>query len=263
MRTADWETLLSDVAVVYHLAWTTIPETANADPLGDVSANVISTIALLEALRQRAHPPRLVFVSSGGTVYGKLRSVPVSEDHPLSPITAYGASKAAAELYLGHYRALHGIDCRVARVANPFGAGQDVSRGQGAATTFIHCALTGRPIFIWGNGEVVRDYIHVSDAAAGIVALAEAEELDGKWVFNIGSGRGVSLNRIVAELETRFGRTLLVHRELGRSFDVPVSVLDITRAKTLLGWSPRLSFSDGIGITLDELQREMTLSTVG
>jgi len=83
-----------------------------------------SALRLLEAITHRTNPPRVIFVSSGGTVYGKLRHVPVREDHPLAPLTAYGASKAAVELYLNHYRAVYGLDCRVARLANPYGAGR-------------------------------------------------------------------------------------------------------------------------------------------
>ena len=262
MAAADWESLIADAAVIHHYAWTTIPATANADPAGDLSANVVTTLALLEALRRRTDRPRLIFPSSGGTVYGRLRHVPVHEDHPLRPITAYGVGKAAAELYLGHYRAIYGLDCRVARLANPFGAGQDVARGQGAATTFLHQALTGRAITIWGDGKTVRDYIHISDAAAGMVALARAPPMDGPWIFNIASGHGVSLNGIVEELQARLGGTLEVHREPGRPFDVPISVLDVTLARVALGWSPRLSFSDGMARTLADLERQVSLSTL-
>ena len=263
MAAADWASLIAGAAVIHHYAWTTIPATANADPVGDLSTNVVSTLALLEAVRRCANRPRLIFASSGGTVYGKLRHIPVHEDHSLAPITAYGVGKAAVELYLGHYRSIYGIDCRVARLANPFGAGQDFARGQGAATTFLHHALTGRAIAIWGDGEVVRDFIHISDAAAGLVALAYAPQTDGPWIFNIGSGCGVSLNEIVAELEARLGRRLEVHRECGRPFDVPISVLDVTLARIALGWSPRLSFSDGIARTLADLERRAVFSTLG
>jgi len=108
----------------------------------------------------------------------------------------------------------------------------------------------------------VRDYIHISDAAAGLVALAQAPQTDGPWIFNIGSGHGVSLNGIIAELESRLGRALEVHRELGRAFDVPVSVLDVTLARVVLGWSPRLKFSDGVVRTLADLERGAMLSTL-
>jgi UDP-glucose 4-epimerase len=254
------ESLVEGATTIHHFAWSTIPATANADPPGDLSANVLPTVALLDAIKNSTNRPRLVFISSGGTVYGKLRHVPVREDHPLAPLTAYGASKATVELYLGHYRALYGLDCRVARLANPYGAGQDLARGQGAATTFLHQALTGRTIDIWGDGEVVRDYIHISDAAAGLVAVASAPQTDGPWIFNIASGQGVSLNGIVAELEARLGRTLDVRHESGRPFDVPISVLDVTLARIVLGWSPRLSFQEGLARTLRDLEQRAVLS---
>lgn len=262
MAAADWDTLLDGIDVVHHFAWSSLPATAAADPAGDLTVNVAATLRLLEAARRRQRPPRVVFTSSGGTVYGKLDQVPVAEDHPLRPITAYGAGKAAVELYFGCYRTLHGVDCRIGRVANPFGVGQDVLRGQGAVTAFLHAAMTDRPIQIWGDGEVVRDYIHVSDAAIGLVRLACAPRTDGPFVFNLASGQGVSLNGIVAELEQQLGRRLVVLRSPGRAFDVPVSVLDVSRAQDVLGWSPILSFPDGIGRTIADMKRHASLSTL-
>jgi UDP-glucose 4-epimerase len=244
---------------VHHYAWTSIPASANANPIGDLTSNVTTTMALLEALRRKGGG-RLVFSSSGGTVYGKLQTVPVPEDHPLAPITAYGAGKVTAEIYLGLYRALHGLDCRIARIANPYGAGQNLARGQGAATTFLHSALKGEPIVVWGDGEVVRDYLHVSDVAAALVALAVAPSLDEFHTFNIGSGLGVSLNEIVEELERRLNRRIDVRREPSRPFDVPISVLDISRARKILRWEPRLSFGEGIALTMTDLANKAALS---
>jgi UDP-glucose 4-epimerase len=245
--------------VVHHYAWTSIPASANNNPFGDLTSNVTGTLALLEALRRRGDA-RIVFASSGGTVYGRLQKIPVSEDHPLMPITAYGAGKATAEIYLGLYRVLHGLDCRVARIANPYGAGQNLARGQGAVTTFVHHALTNQPIVIWGDGEVVRDYIHVTDVATAMVALALRPHLDTFRTFNIGSGTGVSLNTLIAELESRLNRRLDVRREPARPFDVPVSVLDISRARNILGWVPRLSFAEGIARTMSDLAGNAALS---
>ncbi len=258
----DWETLFADVVTIHHGVWTTIPMTANADPAGDLSVNVISTIGLLEALCRRVNPPRLIFISSGGTVYGKLRHLPAHEDHALMPISAYGVSKASAEFYLGYYRTIYGLDCRIIRLANPFGGGQNFVRGQGAVTTFLHHALTGKPITIWGDGEIVRDYIHISDATAGIVAVALATQTNEYWTFNIASGHGISLNGILDELETQLSLKLDVRRLSGRSFDVPVSVLDVTRAHTQLGWSPHLSFSEGIARTLSDLTTNSDFSMI-
>jgi UDP-glucose 4-epimerase len=257
--TADWDALIADAGVVHHYAWTSIPASANANPIGDLTSNVTTTMALLEAMRRRGGG-RIIFSSSGGTVYGKLQHVPVSEDHPLQPITAYGAGKATAEIYLGLYRALHGLDCRVARIANPYGAGQNLARGQGAATTFLQCALNKQPIVVWGDGEVVRDYLHVVDVAAALATLSLAPIIDKFHTFNIGSGTGTSLNQIIAELERLLNRRLDVRREPSRLFDVPVSILDISRARRVLGWEPRLSFSEGLALTMTHLAEHAPLS---
>ncbi len=256
---ANWDALVENVDVVHHYAWGSIPASANANPGGDLVTNVGATIDLLDALRRRGQS-RLVFASSGGTVYGKLHHLPVREDHPMAPITAYGASKATAEIYLGLYRAMHGLDFRIARIANPYGAGQNLARGLGAVTTFLHHAVSGIPIEIWGTGEVVRDYVHIADVAAGLIRLAEVPRNDDAFIFNIGSGIGTSLNEIVAELEARLGHRLDVRRTPMRSFDVPASVLAIDRARLVLGWAPALSFSQGITRTLEDLARNAEFS---
>jgi UDP-glucose 4-epimerase len=260
LGSADWDALVADVDVVHHYAWSSIPASANANPGGDLLVNVSATIAMLDALHRRGGG-RVIFSSSGGTVYGKLRETPVTEDQPVAPITAYGAGKATAEVYLGLYRSLHGLDCRIARIANAYGAGQDMARGLGAVTTFIERALNHEPITIWGTGEVVRDYIHISDVAKFLVRLANAPRQED-FVFNVGSGVGASLNEIVAELEARLDRRLAVTRTQTRAFDVPISVLCIDRAKARLGWAPALSFSDGVGRTLQDMSAAAWFSTL-
>ena len=215
---------------------------------------------MLEALRRKGKG-RIVFASSGGSVYGPLRHLPVTEDHPLCPVTAYGASKAAAEMYLSLYRGLHDVDCRIARIANPFGAGQDVRRGQGAATRFLSYALSNQPIVIWGDGEVVRDYLHISDVAPALVSLATLPALSNSYIFNIGSGRGLSLNNILNEMEKEFHRKLDVQYTPGRPFDVPVSILDITLAQKVLNWTPRLSFRDAMRLTIRDLKNGALVSS--
>lgn len=259
LGSADWDTLVAEMDVVHHYAWGSLPASANANPGGDLLTNVGATIDMLDALHRRG-AGRVIFSSSGGTIYGKLHQIPVPEDHPIAPINAYGAGKAAAEVYLSLYRAMHGLDCRIARIANPYGAGQNFSRGQGAVTTFVHHALNRQPITIWGTGEVVRDYIYITDVAQCLVTLAAAPR-DDEFVFNVGSGVGVSLNDIVTELETQLDRKLDVRRSESRPIDVPISVLAIERAKEVLGWSPIVSFSEGIARMRDDLYRSSEFAT--
>jgi UDP-glucose 4-epimerase len=261
LASADWDGLVAGVDVVHHYAWSSIPSSANANPAGDLLINVSATLGLLDALKRRGEG-RVVFASSGGTVYGKLQSVPVSEDAPLAPITAYGAGKATAEIYLKLYREMHGLDCRIARISNPYGAGQDPSRGLGAVTTFLHHALTGEKIVIWGDGETIRDYVHISDVASCLLTLACGPQSDTDFIFNIGSGVGTSLNEIVTNLEMHLGRRLQINRTGRRAFDVPVSVLAIERARRVLGWSPRVSFFEGIARTLADLKADRPFATL-
>lgn len=252
----DWTSLIVGCDVVHHYAWTTVPSSANADPLGDLDANLRNTVRLLEAMN--ASPgKRLIFASSGGTVYGRLRQIPVREDHPFAPITAYGASKASAELYLNYYHAMGRVDCRIARISNPFGAGQNPQRQQGAVSTFVFKALAGEPISLWGDGSVVRDYIHVADLSAGLLALTDAvfAQGDAAPTFNIGSGEGVSLNEILETLRTHLQLNPRVEYQGARAFDVPVSVLDVSRARAILGWMPRLSFAKGCARMVGDLRQ--------
>jgi len=258
LGSADWDRVIAGMDVVHHYAWGSLPASANANPGGDLRSNVGAVIDLLDALQRRGGG-RVIFSSSGGTVYGKLHETPVRETHPVAPINAYGAGKAAAETYFSLYRAMHGIDCRIARIANPYGAGQNLSHGQGAVTTFIDNALRERTITIWGTGEVVRDYVFIGDVADCLVRLAAAPR-DETFIFNVGSGMGVSLNGIITELETQLGRSLNVSRTAPRPIDVPVSILSIERARKLLGWSPLVPFAEGIARTVADMRRGLQIS---
>jgi UDP-glucose 4-epimerase len=263
---ADWAALTDGADVIHHYAWTTVPATADADPLTDLDANLREMVRLLEVLRARkktGQAAKVIFSSSGGTVYGPITRTPVDEEHPFNPTNAYGASKAAAEIYLCYYRKSHGIDCRIARISNPYGAGQNPAKRQGAASTFIFQALDGNPISIWGDGSVVRDYIHIADLTAALVALTDAPETaisaEAKPVFNIGSGAGVSLNAILDVLRDELDLDPDVTYQEGRSFDIPVSVLDISKAHTVLKWQPGLTFSQGYARMLSDLRQSSTL----
>jgi UDP-glucose 4-epimerase len=260
---ADWDALVASCDVVHHYAWSTIPQTANENPIADLETNVRSTLALLAALGRRGGK-RLIFISSGGTVYGKPKQVPVPEDHPLNPITAYGVSKLAVEKYLGFYRESYGLDCRIARVSNPFGAGQDPRRNLGAVTSFLGQALNGEKLMVWGDGEIIRDYIHISDATNGLIAVATAslDHFTEIPVFNIGSGKGISLNQIIGAIESKLGQSLDVEYVARRAFDVSVNVLDVTRAEEILGWRTRLSFEEGLELAAADLQRNRPYSTL-
>jgi len=244
---ADVAAAIAGCQAVFHLVSTTLPKSSNQNPASDVADNIIGTLHLLEACR-REGSRKIVFTSSGGTVYGVPRTVPITEDHPTHPITSYGIGKLTIEKYLELYRVMHGVDYCVLRIANPFGERQRVAAGQGAVTTFLERAHRGEPIEIWGDGKVVRDYLYVGDVAE---ALARAMDHRGeRRIINIGSGIGRDLNEIVAAIERVIGRPVERRHLPARSFDVPANVLDIRLARAELGWQPATAFEEGLRRTL-------------
>lgn len=236
--------------VVYHFVSTTLPKTSNDDPIYDVRSNLVDTIQLLEACVE-AGVRKVVFSSSGGTVYGPPETVPITEDHPTDPISSYGIVKLATEKYLGLFHHLHGLDYAALRISNPYGPLQDPSGQQGAISVFLDRIRTGRPITIWGDGGVVRDYLYVSDLTDALEVAAEAETR--RKVFNIGHGEGASLNELIALISGVVDVRPEVEYLPARSLDVPVSVLDISRAEAELGWSPRTGMEEGIARTWEWL----------
>ena len=237
--------------VIFHLVSTTLPKSSNDDPVYDVESNVVGTLKLLEAAR-RAGVQKIVFVSSGGTVYGVPKSMPIAETHPTDPVSSYGIGKLTIEKYLRLYQTLHGLDYCVLRLANPFGERQRANAAQGAVAVFMHRAVNSMPIDIWGDGSVVRDYIYIADV---IDALLKAAAYAGQErLFNIGSGQGKSLNEILSAIESLLSKPVARQYLAGRAFDVPVNVLDISHAKELLAWSPKISFEAGLAKTLLAVQ---------
>lgn len=240
--------------VVFHLVHATMPQAADLDMIGDVQKNVVPTLALLDRCRASG-VKRVVFASSGGTIYGKARQIPTPETAPTDPICAYGISKLAIEKYLALFEHLHGLDFRVLRITNPFGPFQVALKNQGVIAALIARALRDEPVEIWGDGSVVRDFVFVSDVVDALVAAAA--DAGGDRVFNIGSGQGRSLRDIISAIEHQMGKKLNLQWKPGRPLDVPVSVVAIERAAEMLKWMPRTSFELGLERTIDWAKTEL------
>ena len=223
---------LTGVEAVYHLVSTTLPGTADLDPKTDIQDNLIGAINLFESM-QRLGVHRILFLSSGGTVYGIPEMVPIPETHPLRPISSYGIVKASIEHYLEMYRRSRGLSPIIVRASNPFGPRQAHSGVQGVISTFLRRVLAGEPIEIWGDGSIVRDYFDVSDLAE---FCARAGPGRGEGAYNVGSGRGMSISEIVEAVQEVTGLDFETIYKPGRTIDVPCSVLDCSRAKNDFEW---------------------------
>lgn len=231
------------VDAVLHLVSTTLPKSSNDDPIYDIQTNVVATLQMLNAMVDH-QVNKIVFISSGGTVYGIPQYLPIDERHPTEPLVSYGITKLAIEKYLSLFANLKGVRVISLRVSNPYGERQRVETSQGAVGVFIKNALQGLPINIWGDGSVTRDYIHVSDVAE---AFVKAINYTGKEsVFNISSGQGVSLNELINMLEGVLGKTIERNYLESRPFDVPVSILNNSLAHQELQWAPTVSMREGL-----------------
>lgn len=231
---------------VFDLIGAGLPNSSNDNPAQIVADGVPAKVRLLEACR-RQQVRRFVFASSGGTVYGVTDTIPVREDAPTEPISAYGIGKLVVEKYLSLYRHLYGFDSRILRIANAYGPHQDARRGQGLVAALLGRLLEGAPVEIWGSGSVVRDYIHIDDVVSAMLACLEH---DGTGrVFNVGSGIGRSVIEVLQDAARITGCTpRLLHRE-GRGADVPVNILDSGRLRQETGWSPCVAWEDGLRST--------------
>lgn len=238
--------IFKGVDVVYHLAWTTLPKTSNDDPTYDVTSNISITLNILKACVNFG-VKKIIFISSGGTVYGIPSSIPINERHSTNPICSYGITKLMAEKYLHLYHHIYGLDYLVLRPSNPFGEFQDPAGMQGAISVFLANLAKEKPIVIWGDGNVVRDFLYISDLADAMVkSIDYSPSPTDSRVFNVGSGRGVSLNELVDIISQVTGLKPIVNYTETRSLDVPANILDISLIREKLGWVPMHDVVDAI-----------------
>lgn len=239
----DFAALFEGQDVVYHLVSTTVPTTSNQQIADELSANVVMTAKLLDGC-VKSGVKKIVFISSGGTVYGKQTACPLSEETPTNPISAYGVQKVTIEklLYLYHY--MHNLDYRVIRLANPYGPYQRPNGILGAVTTFTYKALRGEEIPVFGDGSVVRDFIYIDDAVRAIINIATGDT--AHKTFNLGSGYGTSIRQVLTAIENALGLKLNINWLPGRPVDVPVNYLDISRYEAAFGPLSPLSLEEGI-----------------
>jgi UDP-glucose 4-epimerase len=248
-NTADLASAVTSCDTVFHLVHTYMPQSADLNKAEDIRQNVISSLALLEISRQ-LKVKRIVFVSSGGIVYGPTSLIPTPETAATNPISAYGISKLTIEKYLRLYEHHHGLSFRILRVANLFGPYQMPGKNQGVIAALISCALDSKEFEIWGDGSAIRDYIYVDDVVDAL--LLAAEDQSQERIFNIGSGQGRDLRHVLAEIEANLGCVnIAVRRTKERLIDVPVSILAIERAADILGWRPKTPFNVGLKQTIE------------
>ena len=257
-RLHDPDALVAGHSHLFDLIGAGLPDSSNRNPAQIVADGMPPRIRLLDACRRQGMS-RIVFASSGGTVYGPGDGGPIAETAPTDPISAYGIGKLAVEKYLALYHHLYGLEYRVLRIANAYGPHQHPLREQGLVASVLHRLLTDMPIPVWGDGTVVRDYVHIADVVAAMLAVA-FEDGDGPRLFNVGSGVGRSVRSVIDDAARVAGRPARILARPGRSADVPVNVLDSQRLRQRTGWSPAVGWEAGLAGTADWLRQALAKS---
>lgn len=218
-----------------------------ADPLYDADVNIRGSVNLLELCRE-FQVRKVIYISSGGAVYGEPVYLPCDEEHPVRPLCPYGLTKYAFELYLYIYQQNYGIDYTVFRYPNVYGPRQDPLGEAGVIAIFTGQMLRGQPVTIYGSGEQVRDYVHVYDCArANLMAL---ENGSGR-VYNLGSGQGTTVNELFSKLKTITGYSgvpVYAPAKVGETFKI---YLNAQRARDELGWKQTISLEEGLYNTVE------------
>ncbi len=250
--TKDLQTALDGVESVYHLAAQISVSHSVRDPLFDASININGFINLLNALL-KSSVKRIVYVSTGGAIYGEPPKIPASETTPEAPISPYGLSKLVGEKYLRWYSTNHGLSYAIIRPANIYGPRQDPLGEAGVISIFLGRILNQEPLEIFGDGSDTRDYVYVKDIASICMAAMDSKKND---TYNAGTGIQITLEDLVDTIGEVTSLPYKKEYKEPRPGDVKKIALDITKAKTELNWTPRISLKEGIQYTWDWFKNE-------
>ncbi|EOH77462.1 NAD-dependent epimerase/dehydratase family protein [Enterococcus malodoratus] len=247
----DFDLLLRNQDIVFHLISTTVPTTSNQHISEELMSNVVTTSKLLESC-VKTKIKKFIFMSSGGTVYGSDCNCPIKEEDSTNPITAYGIQKLTIEKLLYLYKTMYGLDYKVIRLANPYGPYQKPNGVLGAVTTFTYQAINGECINLYGDGSVIRDFIYIDDAIKGIMNIAL--DCSNERTFNLGSGKGTSMKELIQKIDDSLNLKLEIKYLQERKVDVPVNFLDVSKYENLYGPVQTISLKEGIVKTAKYLE---------
>ncbi len=235
---------LKAVDIVVHLVSSTIPSVSMDNIQYDIETNLVASVNLLQECVKNGTINKVAFISSGGTVYGEPQSIPIPVGHPLNPISSYGIIKSAIEYYFLLFQRTYGLSCNILRFSNPYGERQNPNGQQGVVPIFLRKILNDEKISIWGDGEIIRDYIYIKDAVRAVANAVSTD--DSSAIYNIGSGTGLSLNELLQAMQDVCHKTAQIEYIERRAFDVPRNILDISVTREKLNWAPQININEGL-----------------
>jgi len=242
----DLSRALYDIDYVFHFISLTTPGSSMNDPLIDVDTNIRGTIILLEECVNRKIK-KIIFSSSGGSIYGNQKKDLFTEEDCTEPISPYAISKLAIEKYLEYFRLHKGLEYIILRYANPYGIGQNIVGSQGIIPIFLNLIRQGRQVTVFGDGENIRDYVYIDDAIE--ITKRIFNKNTNHRIYNVGSGKGVSINEVINILENIVKEKISIERQPARDIDVQKIVLNNERISKEVQFKPVVNLQDGIAKT--------------
>jgi UDP-glucose 4-epimerase len=237
------EELIDAADVVFYMAGSSTPAMAQTDPGGSIMSSVVPAAAVLDLMRGTS-TRRILIASSGGTVYGAVKRLPTSEEHPTRPISLHGHNSLTVERYAMFFAEQHGFEPVIIRYSNPYGPGQLARHGQGVVAAWCEALAHEETITLYGDGQVRRDFVFIDDAA--VATVLAGLQASGPEIYNVGSGESSSLQTLFETLERVSGHPASIRRIPARPIDVPATQLDCRKLKSDLGWEPTTPLEDGI-----------------
>ena len=259
LNRADLAASLKDIDYVYHFISTTNPASAENDPVIDIETNIRMSVELFE-LCIEAKVKRVIFASTGGSVYGDNPNPPYSETDATLPFSPYAIGKLTIEHYLRYFRHKYGLDSVTFRISNPYGERQPFHRKQGVIPIFIESIYREVPITLYGDGSMVRDYMYVGDVASMIAETGTASVQHD--TYNLGSGEGIPLTNILAMAEKVVGKKATVNYLDTPSTFVKTTILDTNRFKREFSLNPTTGLEEGMRLTFEYIKEQVDNESV-
>jgi len=241
---SSYEKHLQSLDTVILLVSASVPSTFKDSLVSEVHYNVMPYARFLDAL-VTSQVKRVIYLSSGGAVYGSPQAALINEAHPTSPISNYGVGKLMIESAIRTSAALAGWDYSIFRVSNPIGKYQPTTKGQGIVAAAVSAAFSGKPIQVWGDGSALRDYVHVRDVCSAIYTAIQSNKCRNT-IHNIGSGRGMSVSEVIDICRTQTELPLSINHIAQKDFLVKDILLDVSRFQSDTNWQPEHAIEDAI-----------------
>ncbi len=231
--------------IIHLAAQINVPESF-VNPIFDLESNILGTLKVLEAAKKNGIQ-KIIYPSSAA-VYGSPQFLPITEEHPIAPMSFYGISKHTPEHYLQTYFHSYGLDYTVLRFANVYGPRQDSGGEGGVVAVFTDNLLKNKTLSIFGDGEQTRDFVFVKDVAGAII---KSISTGNHQILNIGSGRKVSVNQLFQQIKSLTQSSIEPQYFTNRPGDIRDSIFDIAKARKVLGWEPQTTLEQGLRLTME------------